>query len=183
MDDAELDRALNEALSVSPSPEFVAKVRRSIAADSVPSTLATRWLVPAGAAVVLLMILVIVLPVLKSRTQMAVDAEPVDLTRRGADIVLESPRPLESHSSTPSPVPPGRTSGAALARRSDFQVIFSPIDAAAYRRIFASVASAPYEISSAPAFVPAESSMTSVDIAPIVIEPLDAFSSETGVLQ
>ncbi len=50
MDDAELDRALNNALSVSPSPEFVARVRMTIAqAEASPTP--GGWLMPAAVAV------------------------------------------------------------------------------------------------------------------------------------
>jgi hypothetical protein len=50
MDDAELDRALNDALSVSPSPEFVARVRMTIAqAEAAPTPIG--WLKPAAVAV------------------------------------------------------------------------------------------------------------------------------------
>ena len=46
MDDTELDRALKSALSVSPSPEFVARVRQAIA-ESDPPPLFAAWVKPA----------------------------------------------------------------------------------------------------------------------------------------
>jgi hypothetical protein len=50
MDDAELQRALNDALSVSPSPHFVARVRTKIAlAETAP--LALQWFKVAAVAV------------------------------------------------------------------------------------------------------------------------------------
>ncbi len=48
MDDVDLDRELHDALAVSPSPEFVARVREKIADAPAPSMLAG-WLKPAAA--------------------------------------------------------------------------------------------------------------------------------------
>jgi len=50
MDDAELQQALNDALSVSPSPDFAARVRMKIAAAET-SPMPVGWLLPAAVAV------------------------------------------------------------------------------------------------------------------------------------
>jgi negative regulator of sigma E activity len=45
MNDQSIDRALREALDVSPSPDFVARVRTRIANEPVPHSLWSRWTV------------------------------------------------------------------------------------------------------------------------------------------
>jgi hypothetical protein len=60
-------------------------------------------------------------------------------------------------------------------------VLISSADAAAYRRLFASVNGVDYQLSSEPPKVP-EASVTSIHIDPILIRPLSD-SEEPGVLQ
>ena len=48
MDDLELDRELQTALTVAPSPEFAARVRTALA-EPTPASMASKWLMPAGA--------------------------------------------------------------------------------------------------------------------------------------
>jgi hypothetical protein len=188
MDDAELDRALKAALSVSPSPEFVAKVRTAIREEPAGWTF-TRWLVPAG-ALALLTTLAIVLTGLDSQR-----AVPADMPgeRAGADIVLRAAPAGAVATEVTSNVVPRRLTESPIVRNAvrrpavpaqpDFEVVFSPADAAAYRRIFESVGAMPYRLSSDPTVEPEHKAMTAIDIAPIVIAPLDDLSDSTGVFQ
>jgi hypothetical protein len=70
-----------------------------------------------------------------------------------------------------------------LPARVDFQVMFSPVDAAAYRRLFENVGSMPYRLSSEPALEPVNKAMTEIDIAPLEIAPLDPSDDTGGLLK
>ena len=189
MDDAELDRALEAALSVSPSPEFAAKVRTAIGREPAGGAL-SRWLMPAGAVASLALV---------AMGLMTFDAERamLDDTARqrhaGVDILLPS-TPLAIDVAF-DPVPQPATSEPtepAIVRNIDrpsretapkFEVIFSPADTAAYRRLFENADSVPYTLSNEPALDPTNRAVTAIDIAPIVIPPLDEASDHTGVFQ
>ena len=190
MDDVELDRALNTALSVSPSPEFVARVRTAIAQEPAAGWAITRWLVPAGVMTLLVMLAI---DLTKPGPQPAVTAD-VPLERHARGDVLLTPAPVEIDAPDPSlrarGVPEGSigqnaASRPAMAPKPAFEVMISPIDAEAYRRLFASVGSMPYTLSSelGAAAAPEEKTMTAIDIAPIVITPLNDFSNDTGAFQ
>ena len=189
MDDAELDQTLKSALSVSPSPEFVVKVRTAIREEPT-GAIVTRWLVPAG-AVALLAAAAIGLTSFGS--QPAIPAETPGERHAGVDIVLPSAPPAGDVASDRVPQLATRhVTRQSIARividrpaataTPEFAVIFSPTDAAAYRRLFESVGSVPYVLSDEPAFEP-ETAMTAIDIAPIEIAPLHAASDNAGVFQ
>jgi hypothetical protein len=184
MDDAELDRALKATLSVSPSPEFVAKVRTAVAADvSVPSM--SRWLVPA-VAVALVGVLAIALTNPDPRPAPQTDMRPGRFA--GVDIVLPSAAASRPKARPIDPVPVARNPARHAhirhpARRDEraFEVIFSPSDAEAYRRLFSSVGSMPYELSGE--VIAEDNAIAAIDFAPIVIEPQRDFSLDKGVFQ
>ena len=174
MDDTELDRALKSALSVSPSPEFVARVRQSIRAQK-PGSAGLNWLVPASVA---LAVIVAVAWLLPERTPIA--GIPV---HRGADISLAPQQIVIAELRTPAhPSAPGVSPQEKEEAGLPFEVMVSPADVAAYRRLFTTLDATDYQVAIEPRKVLEESAVTAIDIVPIVIPPLND-SEETGVLQ
>jgi hypothetical protein len=181
MDDAELDRTLKAAVSVTPSPEFAEKVRRAIAEDSAVSPI-LRWVVPAAAAAVLVLVVVVV----TNRNQgqpLQIDIPSAQFA--GADIVLPSPstdvRDSQTSAMTGKVVSRARIPAATKREEPVFEVMFSPADAEAYRRLFSSVGSMPYELSGEA--VAEDQTIAAIDFAPIVIEPQVDISFDKGVFQ
>jgi hypothetical protein len=177
MDDTELDRALKSALSVSPSPEFLPRVRQSIAATK-PAPSGANWLIPASVALGLLAAVVWQLP----------EGTPIaDVpVHHGADISLAPPQSVMTESRSPAPTAPSRISKSfqdkTKATGLPFEVMVSPADVAAYRRLFATRDAIDYQSPIEPRKMPEQSAVTAIDIAPIVIRPLND-SEETGVFQ
>jgi hypothetical protein len=187
MDDAELDRALNATLSVSPSPEFVARVRRAIADEPVASPVG-RWLVPACALAVLMTAVGLMTFVFRPTVPAEV---PPEIAARAASVLPSVP--IELYAPAPSPRVEAESVTPLLIRRAptlseqparlEFQVMVSASDAAAYQRLFANVGSMPYELSDEPTGQSEYNAIAAIDFSPIVIPPLNDASPAGGVFQ
>jgi hypothetical protein len=89
MDDLDLERELHAALTVTPSPEFVARVREKIADAPAPSMLAG-WLKPAGAiACAVVLAIAIGLP----REEARLKPSPTEATEPPTVVVPTFPPP------------------------------------------------------------------------------------------
>ena len=167
MDDAELQRALNDALSVSPSPGFVARVRMTIErAETGPVALG--WLKPAAVAVSIAAVAA-VLVLRPTRIEIAeridiLGSRPIGNIAR-APIVGASPLRLYSSSNVL-----GReavSSGMPL-------VIISADDVRAFQELIASAQERRFEATfdETPATTPWV--ISDLTVAPLSIEPLVA---------
>jgi hypothetical protein len=95
MDDLDLERELHAALTVTPSPEFVARVREKIADAPAPSMLAG-WLKPAG-AIACAVVLAIAIGLPREEARLKPSPTEVALPREEARL---KPSPTEA---APSP--------------------------------------------------------------------------------
>ncbi len=157
----EIDRALQAALAVEPSPEFVARVRRRVANEHEPAASVWRWpwlVVAAGAAAA-----AILLAVVFSRPHAVPKPDATSSTSK-ADILLQSaPSPVVSGFGwtvdTPAPKGVGprtvsQVRPTAPARSTEPEILIDPREAMALRRVV---------------------------IAPITIEPLAPAAGAQGV--
>jgi hypothetical protein len=177
--DVELDDELRSILDVAPSAGFVPRVRTSIAGRQ-PALFPPVWLkaciAVAGVAGLAL----------------AIGFGPHDLLR---PTVSESIAVQESRSVigrnivlAPSQAPrPGRErfpiTSDVTRLEPQSAIMFSPDVADAYRRLFASVSEAAYEVPEPPVAAADDMAMTDIEIAPVEIEPLDPSTVHRGVLQ
>lgn len=183
MDDLELDRTLREALSEAPSPEFVARVRTTIAEAPRPSIVAG-WLKPAAAvACAALLAIAVALPRQDAQLKLSPTERtlsPTERALRPADIALR-PAPVAPASTVAVPAFKSATSATppapariaipnesplpeVIIAADDVQALHQLVTSASERRFLASFdetpASTPWVISE-------------LGVPPIIIEPLD----------
>ena len=173
MDDIELDRALKSALSVSPSPEFVARVRQGIA-QSQPAPVFGGWLKTAAVSVPAIAVVGVIvitsrttetdpaLPILRSRAMAGFTAEP-SVTRPGFVAVSA---PAGSSDSAELTSRPRRTSlPEVLIDHEQVRAIHDLAVAARERRFEVIFSNRP----------PSDPVMTTdLSVAPLDIEPLNS---------
>jgi hypothetical protein len=190
--DAEIDREIQAALSVDPSPEFLARVRTSIAHQPISPRL--RGVTPASCALAAVLVIAVVSVSLQ-------DPVPADLkvstpSAPSADLEVttgprapnlnpetnagaESPaaelriRTAKTAASASEVVPTFRSAESRLAP-SEPEVLISPDDAKAFEEFVAGVRDGRFEILLNEPVLPASFSLVAeLSIPPIVIEPLD----------
>ena len=191
--DAALDRELQTALAVDPSPEFLARVRTRIANEPAPSASWLSWKLAAAAAIAAIMVLAVVL----SRPHEKVPMSPAAVAQGGSR--AEPARPTE-----PAPrVSPGRGPNApalqpaAVARAfppaasavgptaSEPEILLDPRESMALRRLITGTRDGSIDLSAAlQATTPTAMELpeiTNVVIAPLTIEPLAPAAGAEGV--
>ena len=185
MTGAAFERAIETALAVDPSPEFLARVRLRIEGEPGSSMWRMPWMLTAGALAVAIVMAVVVFrsdrkPTLTSTDQVAV-------ARRTATETAPPPVP-----STASATP--RTDGTPAARPArearparDPEVLISADEAAGLRRLI-SVARdgridfTPVLIANREAAVSLQP-FSEITWEPITVEPLEPNTTEEGVRQ
>jgi hypothetical protein len=164
MDDTELDRALKSALSVSPSPEFVARVRQRIV-EREPNPIFGGWLKPAVLAMAVGVLMIIT-------TFKASPTEPVTTipTIASSGIVDIAEAPTIHFTSVTSPRIAALTNPERPTTLT--QVVVAADDVRAFREFVASARERRFEI----AFddTPSVTSWmtTELTVEPLTIEPL-----------
>ena len=195
LSDAALEREIETALSVDPSPEFLVRVRTRVAAEPEPSTWRLSWAIAAAGAMAAVIVLIVAVtrggqttspasadrslaPEKPSADTSAGVVPPVD--RREAPASIPSPLPALS-ASTVSAAPPAfsRTARSGLAvREKEPEVLVSPDEAAGLRRLIAIVRDGRVDLTSALV----ESTQAARALQPpneIVVEPITVFAPIT----
>ena len=182
-----IDREIEIALAVDPSPEFVARVRARVASGPAPS----RWGLPSmfAAAGVVAMIVLIAVAVFRSdqqRNPASVTASVVASVPT-ADITLAPLAPAVAQPAIASAPSRRRStsaaSGAGRPVRSaiDAEVLISADEARALRRLFAGVREGRIDLSivpEAPTATAALGLLSEIAIPPITLEPVTAREGE-----
>jgi len=206
MNDQAIDRALREALDVSPSPDFVARVRMRVAYEPVPRSLWSRWTVwtpvAAGALVAAAIVVAIVVGSL-DRVRHEPDGTTSANAPAATDVPLPVPRVREATPDAtdvaplrlaPLPVASGRSPTAASHVASGFSrtargpdVLVPPGELAAMRRLLTSVRDRRIDLMPVLGQAPDAGAdlRPSPDIAipPITVEPLVPQTNGEGVRQ
>jgi hypothetical protein len=198
--DAAIDREIRAALSVDPSPEFLARVRTRIASEPVESGFRWSW-VPAGTVAALLMVAVVVS---FSRQNNAADLKvgPTEVNTGGAptgeakiDIAESGPKMgiteptgadlkgTTDTAPTASAVVP--TFRSARAKESSIpEVLISPDDVLAFQQFITAIHQRRFEIVfDEPLAVTPSPQFSELTISPITIAPLEPTAPDEGVLQ
>ncbi len=208
LSDEALDRELAAALNAEPAPEFVARVRTRIAAESLSPTAAPlpRWMAWAGAAAVVM--LAASLGVWSVNDRGASPAVPADARHRGASSVsAPASPPPDASSERPSPAiprvveqqseaPASATSARPRAARvmADArpvaqrfpeppfaEVLISEDEVRAFRRFMEFATAVARGRPAADGAAAQELDVPDIAIAPVIIEPLPQLARlETG---
>ena len=175
MDDLELDRELQAALDVTPSPEFVARVRGAVA-ERPNMQVVPRWLPPAVAAAACIALVVATFvarprhAAVDTPAKVAITAEPPPMTFEPPPVVqapTRSPRPVSAAVKNPWAVPEVLVADADKRAFEDFvATIHQRQFAAAFEHV---PESTPWMVSE-------------LTLAPLTIEPLDSDTPSSSVV-
>jgi hypothetical protein len=188
MTDSELDSVMRHAINVELPTNFVDSTRRRIVQEQARSVVG-RWLVPSAALVAVAISALVLTP--SHRISTIEPVAKVTHSASGTDILLMPTLPTLVTQPDTTAARPDRERrrgvpalrAPTVASEPEDMVMVSPVDAAAYRRLYASVASTRYELVIDETNVaPAEKTVTDIEIMPIAIPPLDP-AEEQGVLQ
>ena len=145
VNDTAVDRALREALDVSPSPDFVARIRTRIASEPAPRSAWHRWAVwapvTAGATAVIAFGLWVARPAevrLRPDTTTATNVSPTPTVRLKPDTTPGTVR-LKQDTTYDHQTNEGRTYVVSAFRRTvkEPEILISPSESAALRRLIA----------------------------------------------
>jgi hypothetical protein len=187
MTDSELDSVLRHAINVELPTNFVDSTRRRIVEEQSRSVFGG-WLVPSAALVAVAISALVLTP--SHRISTIEPVAEVTHSASGTDILLMPTLTTVTQPDTTAARPDRERRRGASARQAptvasepEYIVMISPVDAAAYRRLYASVASTRYElVIDETNAAPAEKTVTDIEIMPIAIPPIDP-AAEQGVLQ
>jgi hypothetical protein len=187
MTDSELDSVMRHAINVELPTNFVDSTRRRIVREPLRSVF-RGWLVPSAALVAVAISALVLTP--SHRTSRSEPVVNVTHSASGTDILLVPTLTISVTQPDTTAARPARdrrrgtpVRAPTVASEPEFMVMISPVDAAAYRRLYASVASTRYElVIDEMNRAPAEKTVTDIEIMPIAIPPLDP-AEEQGVLQ
>lgn len=174
MTDAELDLEIQAALHAEPSPEFLARVRMRVAADSAPSLRRWSFLLPlAGAAAAAVVFAVAV-------ENRITAPRPIPSERQGTDISLAPARQVEpvgqvGPAGQVGPVGQVRQVGSLLTKTSAPKVLISRAETEATERAIARARQGYLLPGTTIEFTSATASLASLDdlaVADLSVEPL-----------
>jgi hypothetical protein len=179
--EAGIDGTIRRLLSVEASPEFLARVRTSVAEAPIASPF-SRWL-PALGGVAAIALLVVVAAISLSPTSAPEPARVPPSPAPAAAIQIELPRRTTMETASPIATNVRRVSTraetAVASRTSDFpEVILAPDAVRNFQQVVASASGRRFEVS--PEGVQA---LMDTSIPEIVIAPVNVFGTDQGALQ
>jgi hypothetical protein len=172
MNDDQLKREIEQALSVQPSPQFTARVRTRIGESRKPTWI--RWGVPAAG---LSLAAVVVAAVLTEPKQIA-SPKPVEVIRMLQDRKVESPT---KNVAVPKAVPVREAVQPVASTSREPEVLFDPREVAAFQKFVEGVRDKRIDLGNLIELQQAASQTAPIeeialmpidDLAPIVIESL-----------
>jgi hypothetical protein len=179
--DAALDRDLEAALAVDPSPEFAARVRTRVQGERDASWSPWRWGVAAAAGAVVVIVAVVVGTSRPNRlSQIARDAPVAQnvSAARGVSPELNAPVAQDLGPAQKRAAPARRN-----ASRNEPEVIISAGEARALRRLFADVRKGLIDLSSLQEGPPATAALQppgEIAFPPITFEPIATATAESN---
>ena len=202
--DAALDREIETALAVDPSPEFVAQVQTRVQSEREASWSPWHWGFAAATAFVV-MLVVVVGPWRPSRSLVVPVAQDFSSARQDAQVAQKAPAAqavpaaqdapvaqgapvAQDFSPAPGPAPRKavRTSARRSASVNEPEVIIAAAEGRALRRLFADVRNGLIDLSSLQEAPPATASLQppiEIVFQPITFEPIASETAEEGERQ
>ena len=190
MTDTAIDREIQAALTVDPSPQFVARVRARIASEPARAASWLSWKLVASGAMAALIVIAFVL---MRPGEQTFNARPEPVEGRARGTLQSRPRSATTTAATTQPrraeTPKARTltrrAGAPQARRRpEPELLLDPAETRALRRLIAGTRDGSLDLSPAlRATTPTAMDLAPIDaivIAPLTIDPLTP-SGEEGV--
>ena len=196
--DAALDRELEAALAVDPSPEFVARVRTRVQTQRNAAWSALPWGFAAAAGAIVVVAAVVVGMSRAGRFERAQDLSsgvksPVpnsqDLSPAPPASPIAKDTPVaQDHSRAPRTTPRNAVAPSTRrnAPRNEPEMLVSADEARALRRLFADVRKGLIDLSSLQEVAPATAALqppSEIAFAPIVFEPIAPETAEEGERQ
>ena len=193
--DAALDRDLEAALTVDPSPEFVARVRTRVQRERDAASSPWRWRIAAAVAVAAMMALVVA----RSRQDRARIAQDENPARRPPAVAQAAPDPhlgpvaednTAGEAYAPAPTRAFRTSAARRSRPnavvSEPELLIAADEARALRQLFSNARRGLVDLSSLQEGAPATAALqppSDISFPPITFEPIAPGAAEEGERQ
>jgi hypothetical protein len=201
MNDQSIDGALREALDVSPSPDFVARVRTRIANEPAPHSVWNRWIVwmpvavAAAAALALAAWLTKPAEIRHMPDTMAaaiVPPQPAPTVRLKADTTTPTTETTATAvknvvSGFPSTTP--GAGGRTVRVRNEPEILISQSESAALRRLMVRASEAPIVVNDSPWSAsdsgpdPSHAVQPLLEIQPLKIDPIVPVDGQEGVRQ
>jgi hypothetical protein len=178
MDSRHLDDEIQDLLSVEPSPEFLARVRTSIAAASIASPIPRFLAGLGGITAVAVLVVAIAVSWPGKPEQPTVAAPPAPPAAVSSEMPASA---VQTNSPVATSVERARTRTATTlaSRTSDFpEVMLSPDDVRSLQEVLVSAGARRFEVS--PEGVQA---LMDTSIPEIVIAPVNVFMSDQGAQQ
>jgi hypothetical protein len=178
MDDLELDRELQAALDVTPSPEFVARVRGAVA-NQRGGFLAGGWSVPAGlgCATFAAVVLAVAPWNVSDQPQPGVDAISLAPSVGQQELVNRQPKERPREPKAPPVVRLKPLVAPADETTQIPEVLISQADKRAFEEFVAAIQRHHFTATFEEAPSSAPLVLTDVTVSPIAIEPLDGWPS------
>jgi hypothetical protein len=176
--DADLDREIQTALAVDPSPQFVARVRSEIDNEPIAARIPWRWAIAAACAVV------VAIPITNGVRSAVVPLKPrsAEVSTRPAVSKLVEPasamdvsEPGARISRIPMTSRPAARAKASIVHEPAMpEVILDPENVEAFRQLIVSVRERRFEATFDETSASTPWEMTDLTVAPpIIIEPLE----------
>ncbi len=194
MNDEALEREIEAALGVDPSPEFLPRIRARVANERMQegwfSSASWRW---AGAAAVVTAVAILAVWTLSDPATAPRDARTVDVPSNPENTEARTPNPDRTEPRIPGPEPripgpepripdPGqRRRSPQLAAASQLEVLISPDEAAGLKQLFTAIGSRRLETFALPDLQSAlkpPAPIEEIVLEPITISPLAALEGE-----
>ena len=148
-DDA-LDREIRALLTVEPSTEYVARIRRRVASEPAPATWRLGWMIPAMAATAAILLVMVQRPHERIRS----DGSTTPMAA--------GQQPAGSSAAATAPAAPGRAPKPSKPQERQPELLIAANEAAALRRLW----------SDPTVQLPVLSEPADVEVREIVIEPI-----------
>jgi hypothetical protein len=176
--DEPIDRELDGLLAVEPSPEFLARVRMRVAAESMGRQrgVAWRWVV-AGAATIAIAAAIVAR---ENQPSPASAAWPTRATRAASSLEIRATEALSPNRRDRQAVPQNASAAVAPAQRQRLrlverptsEVLVSPTEAAGLRDLLMALQDGRIDPKAVPRDRAAVDSDVPITITPIIVEPL-----------
>lgn len=179
--DSTLEHEIEAALSVEPSPEFLARVRTRMASEPAQAVWRLRWAVAVtGVVLTPIAILIVLLTLPRSSVERDRVVIPAARVQKNVEPAVTSPPSAVDVTPLRLVTRGSRVPARLTARRTEPEVLISSGEAAALRKLFADISERRIESSLLPDALTTATALTrirEIAIEPITVNPLAPIGS------